>query len=130
MPAVSEEASRTTLACSDLELRSLQPDPRLEHLLRHVSAEEFERLNEEARRTNRHPELLALYPSVDEVSQLSCSSFPAGCPSTPEVKADEHNTALSMGQATCWGYRYVRVSPSIVAYTWGPQLHIFGVNAR
>uniref|UniRef100_A0A8C3UR56 Dedicator of cytokinesis 8 n=1 Tax=Catharus ustulatus TaxID=91951 RepID=A0A8C3UR56_CATUS len=92
VPAVSEEASRTTLACSDLELRSLQPDPRLEHLLRHVSAEEFERLNEEARRTNRHAELLALYPSVDEVSRLSCSSFPAGCPSTPEVKADEHST--------------------------------------
>uniref|UniRef100_A0A8C3UW20 Dedicator of cytokinesis 8 n=1 Tax=Catharus ustulatus TaxID=91951 RepID=A0A8C3UW20_CATUS len=110
VPAVSEEASRTTLACSDLELRSLQPDPRLEHLLRHVSAEEFERLNEEARRTNRHAELLALYPSVDEVSRLSCSSFPAGCPSTPEVKADEHSTALSMGQATCWGYSYVRIS--------------------
>lgn len=96
MPAVSEEASRTTLACSDLELRSLQPDPRLEHLLRHVSAEEFERLNEEARRTNRHPELLALYPSVDEVSWLSCSPFPAGWPSTPELKAapQQMNTAL------------------------------------
>lgn len=63
-----EEASRTTLASSDFDLRSLQPDPRLENLLRHVSAEEFERQNEEARRTNRHAELLALYPSVDEVS--------------------------------------------------------------
>ncbi|KAF4802994.1 hypothetical protein TURU_019556 [Turdus rufiventris] len=76
MPAVSEEASRTTLTCSDLELRSLQPDPRLEHLLRHVSAEEFERLNEEARRTNRHPELLALYPSVDEEDAVEIRPVP------------------------------------------------------
>uniref|UniRef100_A0A663FIQ5 Dedicator of cytokinesis 8 n=1 Tax=Aquila chrysaetos chrysaetos TaxID=223781 RepID=A0A663FIQ5_AQUCH len=68
VPALPEEASRTTLASSDFDLRSLQPDPRLENLLRHVSAEEFERQNEEARRTNRHAELLALYPSVDEVS--------------------------------------------------------------
>uniref|UniRef100_A0A803V7J3 Dedicator of cytokinesis 8 n=1 Tax=Ficedula albicollis TaxID=59894 RepID=A0A803V7J3_FICAL len=89
VPAV-EEASRATLACSDLELRSLQPDPRLEHLLRHVSAEEFERLSEEARRTNRHPELLALYPSVDEVSgggspaRLSQRAVPAG----PRLKFD------------------------------------------
>uniref|UniRef100_A0A8C3USL8 Dedicator of cytokinesis 8 n=1 Tax=Catharus ustulatus TaxID=91951 RepID=A0A8C3USL8_CATUS len=79
VPAVSEEASRTTLACSDLELRSLQPDPRLEHLLRHVSAEEFERLNEEARRTNRHAELLALYPSVDEEDAVEIRPVP-DCP--------------------------------------------------
>lgn len=85
MPALPEEASRPSLGCSDLELRSLQPDPRLEQLLRHVSAEEFERLNEEARRTNRHPELLALYPSVDEVSWKP-AVLPI-CPSTPEVKA-------------------------------------------
>lgn len=63
-----EDTSRTAPASSDFDLRSLQPDPRLENLLRHVSAEEFERQNEEARRTNRHAELLALYPSVDEVS--------------------------------------------------------------
>uniref|UniRef100_A0A8C0V789 Dedicator of cytokinesis 8 n=1 Tax=Cyanistes caeruleus TaxID=156563 RepID=A0A8C0V789_CYACU len=76
--AVPEEALRAP-ACSDLELRSLQPDPRLEHLLRHVSAEEFERLNEEARRTNRHPELLALYPSVDEEDAVEIRPVP-DCP--------------------------------------------------
>lgn len=79
--ALPEETSRTTLATSDFDLRSLQPDPRLENLLRHVSAEEFERQNEEARRTNRHAELLALYPAVDEVSSG------AACPGMPEVKA-------------------------------------------
>ncbi|XP_041282880.1 dedicator of cytokinesis protein 8 [Onychostruthus taczanowskii] len=76
VPAVPEEASRTSLACSDPELRSLQPDPRLEHLLRHVSTEEFERLNEEARRTNRHPELLALYPSLDEEDAVEIRPVP------------------------------------------------------
>uniref|UniRef100_A0A8B9GF53 Dedicator of cytokinesis 8 n=1 Tax=Amazona collaria TaxID=241587 RepID=A0A8B9GF53_9PSIT len=79
--AIPEETSRTTLATSDFDLRSLQPDPRLENLLRHVSTEEFERQNEEARRTNRHAELLALYPAVDEVSSQ------AGCPGMLEVKA-------------------------------------------
>ncbi|NXD26640.1 DOCK8 protein, partial [Spelaeornis formosus] len=77
--AITEEASRTTLACSELELRSLQPDPRLEQLLWRVSAEEFERLNEEARRTNRHPELLALYPSVDEEDAVEIRPVP-DCP--------------------------------------------------
>uniref|UniRef100_A0A8C5TCB7 Dedicator of cytokinesis C/D N-terminal domain-containing protein n=1 Tax=Malurus cyaneus samueli TaxID=2593467 RepID=A0A8C5TCB7_9PASS len=75
----SEEASRSALACSDVELRSLRPDPRLEHLLRHVSAEEFERLSEEARRTNRHPELLALYPAVDEEDAVEIRPVP-DCP--------------------------------------------------
>ena len=53
-------------AC-DFDLRSLQPDPRLENLVQQVSAEDFEKQNEEARRTNRQAELFALYPSVDEV---------------------------------------------------------------
>ncbi|NXD05348.1 DOCK8 protein, partial [Certhia familiaris] len=76
VPAVPEETLKTTHSSSDLKLRSLQPDPRLEQLLRHTSAEEFERLNEEARRTNRHPELLALYPSVDEEDAVEIRPVP------------------------------------------------------
>lgn len=53
-------------AC-DFDLRSLQPDLRLKNLVQQVSAEDFEKQNEEARRTNRQAELFALYPSVDEV---------------------------------------------------------------
>ncbi|XP_054254002.1 dedicator of cytokinesis protein 8 [Indicator indicator] len=71
-----EEASRTTIAPSDFDLRSLQPDPRLENLLRHISPEEFERQNEEARRTNRHAELLSLYPSVDEEDAVEIRPVP------------------------------------------------------
>ncbi|KAM4640462.1 dedicator of cytokinesis protein 8 isoform 4-T4 [Amazona ochrocephala] len=74
--AIPEETSRTTLATSDFDLRSLQPDPRLENLLRHFSAEEFERQNEEARRTNRHAELLALYPAVDEEDAVEIRPVP------------------------------------------------------
>uniref|UniRef100_A0A8B9GGN9 Dedicator of cytokinesis 8 n=1 Tax=Amazona collaria TaxID=241587 RepID=A0A8B9GGN9_9PSIT len=68
--------TKTTLATSDFDLRSLQPDPRLENLLRHVSTEEFERQNEEARRTNRHAELLALYPAVDEEDAVEIRPVP------------------------------------------------------
>ncbi|NXG40960.1 DOCK8 protein, partial [Psilopogon haemacephalus] len=75
----SEEASRTTLATSDFDLRSLQPEPRLENLLRNISTEEFERQNEEARRTNRHAELLSLYPSVDEEDAVEIRPVP-DCP--------------------------------------------------
>uniref|UniRef100_A0A8B9GCI5 Dedicator of cytokinesis 8 n=1 Tax=Amazona collaria TaxID=241587 RepID=A0A8B9GCI5_9PSIT len=75
-PLSLTETSRTTLATSDFDLRSLQPDPRLENLLRHVSTEEFERQNEEARRTNRHAELLALYPAVDEEDAVEIRPVP------------------------------------------------------
>uniref|UniRef100_A0A674JIR1 Dedicator of cytokinesis 8 n=1 Tax=Terrapene triunguis TaxID=2587831 RepID=A0A674JIR1_9SAUR len=77
-----DETGRTTLTSCDFNLRSLQPDPRLENLLQHVSVEDFERQNEEARRANRHAELFALYPAMDEVSSetfnmllMLCVSF-------------------------------------------------------
>uniref|UniRef100_G3T5Z7 Dedicator of cytokinesis 8 n=1 Tax=Loxodonta africana TaxID=9785 RepID=G3T5Z7_LOXAF len=65
-------------AC-DFDLRSLQPDQRLGHLLQHVSAEDFERQNEEARKTNRQAELFALYPSVDEEDAVEIRPVPE-CP--------------------------------------------------
>ncbi|XP_019373203.1 PREDICTED: dedicator of cytokinesis protein 8 isoform X1 [Gavialis gangeticus] len=72
-------SSRSTLTSSEFDLRSLQPDRRLENLLKHVSAEDFERQNEEARRTNRHPELFALYPTVDEEDAAAVRPVP-DCP--------------------------------------------------
>uniref|UniRef100_A0A1D5RFC2 Dedicator of cytokinesis 8 n=1 Tax=Macaca mulatta TaxID=9544 RepID=A0A1D5RFC2_MACMU len=65
-------------AC-DFDLRSLQPDKRLENLLEQVSAEDFEKQNEEARRTNRQAELFALYPSVDEEDAVEIRPVPE-CP--------------------------------------------------
>uniref|UniRef100_A0A2I3SJT7 Dedicator of cytokinesis 8 n=1 Tax=Pan troglodytes TaxID=9598 RepID=A0A2I3SJT7_PANTR len=65
-------------AC-EFDLRSLQPDKRLENLLQQVSAEDFEKQNEEARRTNRQAELFALYPSVDEEDAVEIRPVPE-CP--------------------------------------------------
>lgn len=62
------------LTTCDFDLRSLQPDERLENLLQLVSAEDFEKEKEEARKTNRQAEIFALYPSVDEVG----AGFPMG----------------------------------------------------
>uniref|UniRef100_F6RV63 Dedicator of cytokinesis 8 n=1 Tax=Callithrix jacchus TaxID=9483 RepID=F6RV63_CALJA len=67
------------LTACDFDLRSLQPDQRLENLLQQVSAEDFEKQNEEARRTNRQAELFALYPTVDEEDAVEIRPVPE-CP--------------------------------------------------
>ncbi|KAF5912751.1 hypothetical protein HPG69_007741, partial [Diceros bicornis minor] len=67
------------LTACNFDLRSLQPDQRLENLLQHVSVEDFEKQNEEARRTNRQAELFALYPSVDEEDAVEIRPVPE-CP--------------------------------------------------
>uniref|UniRef100_A0AAY5EFB3 Dedicator of cytokinesis 8 n=1 Tax=Electrophorus electricus TaxID=8005 RepID=A0AAY5EFB3_ELEEL len=63
-----DEGARNTLSSSDFDLRALQPDPRLDCLLRFSSPEELDRFNLESRHANRQPELFALYPPSDEVS--------------------------------------------------------------
>uniref|UniRef100_A0AAY5F4T4 Dedicator of cytokinesis 8 n=1 Tax=Electrophorus electricus TaxID=8005 RepID=A0AAY5F4T4_ELEEL len=61
-----DEGARNTLSSSDFDLRALQPDPRLDCLLRFSSPEELDRFNLESRHANRQPELFALYPPSDE----------------------------------------------------------------
>ncbi|ERE77343.1 dedicator of cytokinesis protein 8 [Cricetulus griseus] len=73
---VSEKGPLTTC---DFDLRSLQPDERLENLLQLLSAEDFEKKKEEARKTNRPAELFALYPSVDEEDAVEIRPVPE-CP--------------------------------------------------
>uniref|UniRef100_A0A8C2KWU6 Dedicator of cytokinesis 8 n=1 Tax=Cyprinus carpio TaxID=7962 RepID=A0A8C2KWU6_CYPCA len=51
---------------SDFNLRALQPDRRVENLLRFSSPEELDRFNLEARSSNRYGELFGLYPPTDE----------------------------------------------------------------
>uniref|UniRef100_A0A8C6GW21 Dedicator of cytokinesis 8 n=1 Tax=Mus spicilegus TaxID=10103 RepID=A0A8C6GW21_MUSSI len=67
------------LTSCDFDLRSLQPDERLENLLQLVSAEDFEKEKEEARKTNRPAELFALYPPVDEEDAVEIRPVPE-CP--------------------------------------------------
>ncbi|GAB1302291.1 Dedicator of cytokinesis protein 8 [Apodemus speciosus] len=67
------------LTSCDFDLRSLQPDERLENLLQLVSAEDFEKEKEEARKANRPAELFALYPSMDEEDAVEIRPVPE-CP--------------------------------------------------
>uniref|UniRef100_A0A8C1T6J0 Dedicator of cytokinesis 8 n=1 Tax=Cyprinus carpio TaxID=7962 RepID=A0A8C1T6J0_CYPCA len=78
LPALCDDTTRTTLTCSDFNLRALQPDRRVESLLRFSSPEELDRFNQEARNSNRYGELFGLYPPIDEV-QLSIRPIP-DCP--------------------------------------------------
>ncbi|XP_036917609.1 dedicator of cytokinesis protein 8 isoform X1 [Sturnira hondurensis] len=77
--ALCDVSGKGPLTACDFDLRSLQPDQRLENLLQSVSAEDFEKKNEEARRTNRQAELFALYPSVDEEDAVEIRPVPE-CP--------------------------------------------------
>lgn len=67
LPALCDDTTRTTLTSSDFNLRALQPDRRVESLLRFSSPEELDRFNQETRNSNRYGELFGLYPPIDEV---------------------------------------------------------------
>lgn len=66
---LSDDSGRS-LTSSDFNLRDLTPDQKVEALLAYSSPEELDRFNQEARHANRHPELFALCPPVDEVRLL------------------------------------------------------------
>uniref|UniRef100_A0A672RT21 Dedicator of cytokinesis 8 n=1 Tax=Sinocyclocheilus grahami TaxID=75366 RepID=A0A672RT21_SINGR len=74
-----DDTTRTTLTCSDFNLRALQPDRRVENLLRFSSPEELDRFNLEARNSNRYGELFGLYPPIDEEDAVAIRPIP-DCP--------------------------------------------------
>uniref|UniRef100_A0A671L6F9 Dedicator of cytokinesis 8 n=1 Tax=Sinocyclocheilus anshuiensis TaxID=1608454 RepID=A0A671L6F9_9TELE len=74
-----DDTTRTTLTCSDFNLRALQPDCRVENLLRFSSPEELDRFNLEARNSNRYGELFGLYPPIDEEDAVAIRPIP-DCP--------------------------------------------------
>uniref|UniRef100_A0A673MMK1 Dedicator of cytokinesis protein 8-like n=1 Tax=Sinocyclocheilus rhinocerous TaxID=307959 RepID=A0A673MMK1_9TELE len=74
-----DDTTRTTLTCSDFNLRVLQPDRRVESLLRFSSPEELDRFNLEARNSNRYGELFGLYPPIDEEDAVAIRPIP-DCP--------------------------------------------------
>uniref|UniRef100_A0A8C6V2M6 Dedicator of cytokinesis 8 n=1 Tax=Neogobius melanostomus TaxID=47308 RepID=A0A8C6V2M6_9GOBI len=78
LAALSDDCGRT-LTSSDFNLRCLTPDPRVEGLLSFSGHEELDRLNEEARQRNRHPELFALCPMADEEDAVEIRPIP-DCP--------------------------------------------------
>uniref|UniRef100_A0A8C1C2J8 Dedicator of cytokinesis 8 n=2 Tax=Cyprinus carpio TaxID=7962 RepID=A0A8C1C2J8_CYPCA len=74
-----DDTARTTLTSSDFNLRALQPDRRVENLLRFSSPEELDRFNLEARSSNRYGELFGLYPPTDEEDAVAIRPIP-DCP--------------------------------------------------
>ncbi|XP_036434251.1 dedicator of cytokinesis protein 8 isoform X2 [Colossoma macropomum] len=74
-----EDSTRSTITSSDFDLRGLQPDPRLDSLLRFSNPEDLDRFNLEARLSNRQPELFALYPPPDEEDIVEIRPVP-DCP--------------------------------------------------
>ncbi|XP_061585333.1 dedicator of cytokinesis protein 8 isoform X2 [Cololabis saira] len=71
--------SGRTLTSSDFNLRCLAPDQRVEGLLAFSSHDELDRFHQEARQGNRHPELFALYPPIDEEDAVEIRPIP-DCP--------------------------------------------------
>ncbi|XP_041104640.1 dedicator of cytokinesis protein 8-like isoform X1 [Polyodon spathula] len=73
------DSGRPTLTSIDFDLRGLQPDSRVETLLRFSSPEDLDRQNGEARKAGRLPELFALYPPADEEDAVEIRPVP-DCP--------------------------------------------------
>uniref|UniRef100_A0A8D0CCC9 Dedicator of cytokinesis 8 n=1 Tax=Scleropages formosus TaxID=113540 RepID=A0A8D0CCC9_SCLFO len=77
--AVLSDDSGRTLTSSDFDLRGLQPDARVEGLLRFSNPDDLDRHNQESRQASRHPELFALYPPADEEDAVEIRPVP-DCP--------------------------------------------------
>ncbi|XP_061116717.1 dedicator of cytokinesis protein 8 [Conger conger] len=77
--AVLCDDSSRTLTSSDFDLRGLQPDARVESLLRFSNPDDLDRFNQETRNSNRHPEIYALYPPVEEDDAVEIRPIP-DCP--------------------------------------------------
>uniref|UniRef100_A0AAQ4PWN5 Dedicator of cytokinesis 7 n=1 Tax=Gasterosteus aculeatus aculeatus TaxID=481459 RepID=A0AAQ4PWN5_GASAC len=61
-----DDTPRGSWACSIFDLKNSLPDALLPHLLDRAPNEEIDRHNEEHRKANRHRELFALHPALDE----------------------------------------------------------------
>ncbi|XP_023814125.1 dedicator of cytokinesis protein 8 isoform X2 [Oryzias latipes] len=78
LEGLTDDSGRT-LTSSDFNLRCLAPDQRLEELMAFSSPDELDRLNQQERNRNRHPELFALYPPPDEEDSVEIRPIP-DCP--------------------------------------------------
>uniref|UniRef100_A0A671SXY2 Dedicator of cytokinesis protein 7-like n=1 Tax=Sinocyclocheilus anshuiensis TaxID=1608454 RepID=A0A671SXY2_9TELE len=67
---------RVIWACSIFDLKNSQPDALLPHLLDRVPNEEIDHHNEDQRKSNRHRELFALHPALDEEEPIERHCVP------------------------------------------------------
>uniref|UniRef100_A0A7N8WMP6 Dedicator of cytokinesis 7 n=1 Tax=Mastacembelus armatus TaxID=205130 RepID=A0A7N8WMP6_9TELE len=71
-----DDTPRGSWACSIFDLKNSLPDALLPHLLDRAPNEEIDRHNEEQRKANRHRELFALHPALDEEEPIERHCVP------------------------------------------------------
>ncbi|XP_058887402.1 dedicator of cytokinesis protein 7 isoform X4 [Acipenser ruthenus] len=71
-----DDTPRGSWACSIFDLKNSLHDPLLPNLLDRVLNEEIDRQNEEQRKSNRHRELFALHPALEEDEPIERHSIP------------------------------------------------------
>ncbi|XP_076870999.1 dedicator of cytokinesis protein 7 isoform X27 [Brachyhypopomus gauderio] len=71
-----DDTPRGSWACSIFDLKNSQPDALLPHLLDRAPNDEIDRHNEEHRKANRHRELFALHPALDEEEPIERHCVP------------------------------------------------------
>uniref|UniRef100_A0A672J724 Dedicator of cytokinesis 7 n=1 Tax=Salarias fasciatus TaxID=181472 RepID=A0A672J724_SALFA len=71
-----DDTPRGSWACSIFDLKNSLPDALLPHLLDRAPNEEIDRHNEEQRKSNRHRELFALHPALDEEEPIERHCVP------------------------------------------------------
>lgn len=90
-----DDTPRGSWACSIFDLKNSLPDALLPHLLDRAPNEEIDRHNEEQRKANRHRELFALHPALDEVRLLDLQE--------PKLEALIHHHFICMFLLFCVG---------------------------
>ncbi|KAJ3599218.1 hypothetical protein NHX12_033181 [Muraenolepis orangiensis] len=71
-----DDTPRGSWACSIFDLKNSLPDALLPHLLDRSPNEEIDRHNEDQRKANRHRELFALHPALDEEEPIERHCVP------------------------------------------------------
>ncbi|KAM4052801.1 dedicator of cytokinesis protein 8 isoform 2-T2 [Anomaloglossus baeobatrachus] len=76
---LSGESEKSTNASCEFDLRGLNPETRLKNLLQLTNVDDLEKQTEEARKANRHAEIFALSPPMDEEDTVEIRPIP-DCP--------------------------------------------------
>lgn len=76
---LSGESEKTTITSCEFDLRGLNPESRLKNLLHLTNVDDLEKQTEEARKANRHAEIFALSPPMDEEDAVEIRPLPE-CP--------------------------------------------------
>ncbi|XP_069619933.1 dedicator of cytokinesis protein 8 isoform X2 [Ranitomeya imitator] len=76
---LSGESEKSSNTSCEFDLRGLNPESRLKNLLQLTNVDDLEKQTEEARKANRHAEIFALSPPMDEEDTVEIRPIPE-CP--------------------------------------------------